>query len=226
MRFYYKNILIRVTFYCKRNSDAGQLIQLLDKVGDVGQLIQLLDKVGDVGQLIQLLDKVSDAGQLIQLLDKVSDSRELLQLLDRLMPDEILSSSPLSSQPQQLQNISIREPSLTITAKNPSPSEIRAANFMKNKGYNVELRDPVGTRAGGQTSDLLVNGVPYDVYTPTTKNASRIISAIAKKNSQTTGIVLDLSETTVTQRELGNILERVQRAGATNIKDIQIIGGQ
>lgn len=96
---------------------------------------------------------------------------------------------------------------------------------MKDKGFNVELRDPVGTRAGGGTSDLLVDGVAYDVYTPISTNPNRIISAIAKKNTQASGIVIDLSKTSVTQSQLGNVLKRVQGAGATNIKDIQIIGG-
>ncbi|MCP5162857.1 MAG: hypothetical protein H6999_04050 [Hahellaceae bacterium] len=34
---------------------------------------------------------------------------------------------------------------------------------------------------------MLVDGVRYDVYTPTSGNPSRIISAMAKKNSQTEG---------------------------------------
>jgi len=94
---------------------------------------------------------------------------------------------------------------------------------MKNLGNDVTLRIPSGTRAGGNTSDLLVNGVNYDVYTPTTNKASNIIGAMAKKNSQTTGIVLDLSNTAVTESELGDALKRVRGAGGTNIKDIKIL---
>jgi len=60
---------------------------------------------------------------------------------------------------------------------------------MAAQGKKVELRSPVGTRVEGNTSDLLVDGVRYDVYTPTTGNAGRIISAIAKKNTQAEGIV-------------------------------------
>jgi len=71
---------------------------------------------------------------------------------------------------------------------------------------------------------LLVDAVPYDVYTPKTANPNRIISAIAKKNSQAQGIVLDLTETEVTPSQLGNVLERVQGAGATNIYEVVIIG--
>jgi len=36
--------------------------------------------------------------------------------------------------------------------------------------------------------------------------------------------VLDLTETEVTPSQLGNVLERVQGAGATNIYDVVIIG--
>ncbi|HJT72358.1 MAG TPA: RHS repeat-associated core domain-containing protein, partial [Chitinophaga sp.] len=104
-----------------------------------------------------------------------------------------------------------------------SSSEIRAAEYISSLGNNVILRAPQGTRAGGNTSDLLVNGVNYDVYTPESTNPNRIVSQISKKNTQTVGIVLDLSETTVTQDQLGNILRRVQGAGATNIKDIVIM---
>ena len=103
-----------------------------------------------------------------------------------------------------------------------SASERRAAQYLADKGHHVVSRLPV-TQMGVRTSDLLVDGIPYDVYTPKTINPSRIISAIAKKNSQAQGIVLDLTETEVTPNQLGNVLERVQGAGATNICDIVII---
>lgn len=106
-----------------------------------------------------------------------------------------------------------------------SASELNAARTLAARGHNVVLRPPVGTRAAGGTSDLLVNGARYDVYTPTTANANRIISAIAKKNTQAQGVVLDLANTPVTSGELGNVLGRVQGAGATNIVDIIILGG-
>lgn len=53
---------------------------------------------------------------------------------------------------------------------------------MTDLGHDMILRPPSGTRVGGGTSDLLVDGVPYDLYTPTTGNPSRIISVIAKCN--------------------------------------------
>jgi hypothetical protein len=43
---------------------------------------------------------------------------------------------------------------------------------MVNLGKNVILRPPTGAE---RVSDLLVDNVPYDVYTPTTTNADRII---------------------------------------------------
>ena len=114
---------------------------------------------------------------------------------------------------------------LKVTAANASDSEVRAAEFMRNQGFKVEFRDPVGTRSVGGTSDLLINGLAYDVYTPTTGNPNRIISAIAKKNTQAVGVVLDLSNTSVSRSQLGDVLKRVQGAGAARIKDVQIIGG-
>ena len=113
---------------------------------------------------------------------------------------------------------------LTIGVGEFSASERAAAQYMADLGNDVVLRSPVGTRAAGGTSDLLVNGVPYDVYTPVTNNPNRIVSSIANKNSQATGIVLDLSKTSVTPEQLGNVLDRVRGAGATNITDIKIMG--
>ena len=115
-----------------------------------------------------------------------------------------------------------------IDGENYSTSEINAAQYMAGLENDVVLRPPVGTRAGGQTSDLLVNGINYDVYAPTTSNPSAIIRAITKKNTQTTGVVLDLSSTTVTADDLGNILGRVRGAiekngGTCNINDIVVM---
>jgi RHS repeat-associated protein len=104
-----------------------------------------------------------------------------------------------------------------------SSSELNSAKYLYEQGYNVRLRQPIGTRAGGGTSDLLVNGKRYDVYTPTSSNPNRIIGGIADKNSQAVGIILDLSKTSVTAEQLGNILLRVRNAGATNIIDIMIL---
>lgn len=74
----------------------------------------------------------------------------------------------------------------------------------------------------------MVNGINYDVYTPTTNNPSAIIRAITKKNTQTKGVVLDLSSTTVTANDLGNVLGRVRGAiekngGTCNINDIVVM---
>ncbi len=104
-----------------------------------------------------------------------------------------------------------------------SNSEIKAAEYMRDLGNEVILRMPQGTRAGGGTSDLLVNGVNYDVYTPITSKADRIISAIAAKKDQAVGIVLDMSQTSVKIEELGDVTARLVGKGVTTIKDIIII---
>ena len=104
-----------------------------------------------------------------------------------------------------------------------SPQELSVAHLLAQRGYQVVLRPPIGTRVGGETSDLLLDGHGYDIYTPTTVNPNRIISAIAKKNAQAEGVVLDLSATSVTLSQLGNVLERVRGAGATNIRDVIVL---
>lgn len=120
-------------------------------------------------------------------------------------------------------NASIGSGSLTISEGSFSASEISAAQYMAGRGSKVILRDVIEGGAKGRTSDLLVDGLAYDVYTPETSNVNRIISNIAKKNSQAQGVVVDLSKTNVDPSQLSNVLKRVQGAGAKNIKDIVVM---
>jgi len=109
-----------------------------------------------------------------------------------------------------------------IDATMATDAELSAASQVSKMGRGpVVIRDPI---PGRPTSDLLVDGVPYDIYSPETSNPGRIISAMAKKNSQCTGIVLDLSKSGVDVRALGDVLARVRGAGATNIQDVIILG--
>ena len=110
---------------------------------------------------------------------------------------------------------------LTMSGQGFSASEQRVAQLLADGGENVVLREATGV---GRTSDLLVNGVPYDVYTPTTGNIDRIVSAVASKGSQVQGggIIIDLSQSPLTVAPLGNILPRVQ--GVTSqISDIRVV---
>jgi len=56
--------------------------------------------------------------------------------------------------------------SLIIEEGEFSTSELRAAQWMAKRGHQVILRQPRGTRVSGGTSDLLVDGIRYDVITP------------------------------------------------------------
>ena len=104
---------------------------------------------------------------------------------------------------------------LSVTAASPSASEVGAAEYLASQGNDVVLRDPVGAR-GTATSDLLVNGEQWDVYTPTTGNVSRIVSAVASKGSQVQGggVIIDLSQSSVTADQLANIQARIAGTGA------------
>ncbi|GEM_PF-6844229 len=82
------------------------------------------------------------------------------------------------------------KPTLKIMTGKYSQSEILSAWEMAAKGNNVVLRSPIGTRAAGGTSDLLVNGVRWDIYTPNTSNVNRIVSAIGKKIAKQKGLYL------------------------------------
>jgi hypothetical protein len=106
--------------------------------------------------------------------------------------------------------------SLSVTASRASASEVRAAEFMAARGGRVVLRDPVGARGAGGTSDLLVDGVQWDVYSPTTGNPNAIVSAVARKGSQVPGggVIVDLSGSSVVAGQLGNLGARVAGSGS------------
>ncbi|SDY42005.1 RHS repeat-associated core domain-containing protein [Micromonospora pattaloongensis] len=121
--------------------------------------------------------------------------------------------------------------SLRVSAANPSASEIAAAQHMAARGGNVVLRDPVGTRSGGMTSDLLVDGVAWDVYSPTSGSVNNILTNIAKKHSQVNGggVVVDLSGTGLSVGQFGNALNRVNGMigswGKRPIGGLEFMGG-
>lgn len=77
------------------------------------------------------------------------------------------------------------------------------AEQLASQGRNVVLSQ--ADSAAGRTSDLLLDGIPYDVYTPTTGNLDRIVSSIASKGSQVRGggVVLDLSKSSLTPGQVG-----------------------
>ncbi|MGW0806050.1 golvesin C-terminal-like domain-containing protein [Nonomuraea sp. NPDC002799] len=101
---------------------------------------------------------------------------------------------------------------LTVTARNPSASESAAAQHLSDEGYDVILRDPAGTRQEGNTSDLLVNGVRWDVYTPTGKTVKNILTNTAKKHSQVHGggVIVDLRGTGLTAADFPDAIARVR----------------
>ncbi|GMU25072.1 MAG: hypothetical protein AMXMBFR13_51430 [Phycisphaerae bacterium] len=144
----------------------------------------------------------------------------------RLAPPESATSGQPAAHP--------RIGSLTFDLRGTEPftaTEINAAEVMTWRGYDVVLRTPVGSRAGGGTSDALLNGVPADIYAPVTGSPARIIGAILDKNSQLpTGgsVILDLRSTKVTPAELGDIMYRLERAAAKqgvplNISEVHVI---
>lgn len=93
----------------------------------------------------------------------------------------------------------------------PSAVEIRAARLVAALGHNVTVRPPRGRRSPvGGTADILIDGVPYDIYCPRTASVARIVSAVASKGDQAQGVVVDLTDTAVA----GGILFRVQRTGS------------
>lgn len=74
----------------------------------------------------------------------------------------------------------------------------------------MTLRDPVGTRAEGNTTDLVVDGVTWDVYTrpwrfrekPHHEHREEV------RPSPWLGVIVDLSTSPFSAGQLGNVLGR------------------
>jgi filamentous hemagglutinin len=113
---------------------------------------------------------------------------------------------------------------LTVGPGTFTQSEIESASKLAAYGNQVELRAATGN---ARLSDLLVNGVSYDVYTPKTTRIENILSAIIGKNNQAQGVVVDLRNVGNLPYSEAGVLTRVQELGATNIQDIVFLfGGQ
>ncbi|WP_123026149.1 CdiA C-terminal domain-containing protein [Mycolicibacterium stellerae] len=117
----------------------------------------------------------------------------------------------------------LKNGNLTVSGQGFSASEREAAEELANRGHDVLLRqaDP----SAGRMSDLTLDGVPYDVYTPRSGNIDRLVGAIADKSSQVRGggIVLDLRNSPLTPEQVGDLLPRV-RGITDKISDIIVIG--
>jgi hypothetical protein len=115
--------------------------------------------------------------------------------------------------------------SLVITGTKYSASERAVAEWLAKQGRKVELRDPVNIQ-NVRTSDLVVDGIKYDVYTPISTNPKAIIGKTAKKHSQVNGggVVIDLTKCGLKPEDFGNVLARVngyiKSWGKTPMSDI------
>ncbi len=113
-----------------------------------------------------------------------------------------------------------------------SDSERAAAQMFVDEGCEVLLReaDPAAPRM----SDLLVNGIPYDVYTPKAGTPiANILSAAARKFTQVGdggGVIIDLQATGLTSSDFQNALNRVNGmlrswGHDARLSDIRIVNG-
>jgi hypothetical protein len=120
--------------------------------------------------------------------------------------------------------------SLSIEGEGFSASEKAVAENLASQGRNVVLREATGV---GRTSDLLVDGTPYDVYTPEAGTSVRnILSNVASKWTQVNGggVVVDLGSTDLTASDFGgNALARVNGFvnswGGTPLSDLMFYEG-
>ncbi|MDJ0640913.1 MAG: hypothetical protein QNJ20_19010 [Paracoccaceae bacterium] len=80
---------------------------------------------------------------------------------------------------------------------------------MAEKGNQVVIRDPKGTRKEGGTSDFVLNGKNADLVQPVSRNVNATLRAMEKKRKQAGTVVVDLSKSPLTK---GQRLELEARA--------------
>ncbi len=92
-----------------------------------------------------------------------------------------------------------------------SAAELEAARALRGIGLEVEFRTPAGDIGveGIRTSDFLVSGTPFEVFAPTTGNANRVVSQLAKKLPQADRFVLNLSRSPLGPADFANLLQRI-----------------
>jgi len=108
---------------------------------------------------------------------------------------------------------------------------LNAADEMARRGNSVVLR--TANPKAGRMSDLLVNGTPYDVYTPEGGTSLRnLLSNTASKWRQVNGggVVVDPRNTGFSASDFGsNPLGRmngfVNSWGGTPLSDVTFLGG-
>ncbi|WP_241826895.1 RHS repeat-associated core domain-containing protein [Streptomyces graminilatus] len=107
-------------------------------------------------------------------------------------------------------------------AEKATDDEIYAAQEVASQGNKVVLRDPPGdggTR-GIDTSDVLINGVQGDIYSPSSGNMDRISGAISKKRNQVDGgyVILNLKNSPVRAGDVdvNSLLNRVNSRPGTS----------
>jgi hypothetical protein len=98
-------------------------------------------------------------------------------------------------------------------------AELQAAKALRAEGLHVHFRTAAGDAGvrSVRTSDFLVGGapgtgaggIPFEVFSPTTSNVSRLVGQLAKKLAQADRFVLGLSRTSVGLSELANLITRI-----------------
>lgn len=116
---------------------------------------------------------------------------------------------------------------LRILTGKYSESEVYSAwHVAATTGKRVILRPPGSNRhPDGDTSDLVVGGVNYDVVTLSTSSANRAFTRISEKNDQARGIVVDVRDSILTRDNFSNIMDRLRGkfGSRLNIQDVIII---
>ncbi len=116
---------------------------------------------------------------------------------------------------------------LTLDGTRFTPEERASAEFLRDEGYTVVLREPESTtRAGGGTSDLKVNDQRWDIYSPQSGTGVQdIVNTMAGKARQvgrhSGGVLVNLRNTRLTPVDVERYIGNQQRRGNNPLRSLR-----
>lgn len=106
--------------------------------------------------------------------------------------------------------------------RHPEPSEIKVAEVFMARGHDVEFLTEPQTE-GLKSADVIINGIIWEIKSPTGNNRRTIQRAIAKASKQSTNVIFDSRHSAISEdtfiRQLHQELKR-----HPDIKRLVLIG--
>jgi Contact-dependent growth inhibition CdiA C-terminal domain len=107
---------------------------------------------------------------------------------------------------------------LTFVGSGFEPEEIEAAQWARDQGLDVVLRNPTGMQSGGGTTDTLINSQLWDIYTPKPgTDMQGIMDGMRAKTKQvgrgSGGVLVNLSKSPISPAQVEQHINNERRKG-------------